>query len=118
GSSAAKRIFAVVERTGRASSSGPAGTGYWIRAVQPAGKGLFDREDWQGCAVRKRRFPEHFAAVYAREPESESGVCRFDREVRTNEERDTGADRAGLAAGAESVDRSDSRNNEAASPGR
>ena len=84
----------------------------------PLGQGLPHRQDQRRYEVRQKRFPQYRPALLAGEPKSQSGGCRSVGCDRQAEERDTCADRAGLATGAEALDRSHPGHNEAASAGR
>ena len=106
GHGAAERIFAVVARAGSGSAAGAGGTRHRLCALQPAGQGLPHRQD--------RR--EHRTSAA---PISAASLPRFTPEARkanqalvdllgtiaARKKRDAGPDRAGLAAGAEAVDR-------------
>ena len=94
------------------------GTGHRLRAVQPARQGLSHRQDRRANDVRSDRLPQRRAAIHGREPEGESRVRRVVEGVRRAEGGDAGADRACVAAGAEAVDRADSRNDQATPTGR
>ena len=94
---------------GSGSAAGAGGTGHRFRAVQPAGQGLPHRKDGREHQVRQHRLPQHAAAIHAGGDESQSSAGGFARRDRGTEEGDARADRAGVAAGAEAVDRSDSR---------
>ena len=86
-------------------------TARWARASSRARSN-------ENTKIRQHRFPQHVAALHAGGDEGESGAGGSAWPDRGTEEGDAGADRAGLAAGAEAVDRSHSRHDEAASPGR
>src|SRR4029077_3344533 len=60
----------------------------------------------------------HRPALYAREPESESGVRGSDWQICATEESDTCPDRARLAARAKAVDCADPGNDQAGAPRR
>ena len=81
----------------------------------PLGKGFLTGTIDQNTDVRPDRFPQRRPALHGRESQGESRLRRVAEDVRREEERHAGANRARLAAGAEAVDRADSRHDEAAS---
>ncbi len=91
--------------------------GIGLVAYSPLGKGFLTGKIDETTTLDKHGLPQHPAAIYAGSAQSEPGAGRSDRSNRRAEEGDTGADRARLGAGAEAVDRSDPRHDQAASPG-
>ena len=84
----------------------------------PLGKGFLTGKIERRYAVRQNRFSQYRAAFYAGEPEGEPGSGGSAGSNCRTEESDTGADCAGVVAGAEAVDRADSGDDETASAGR
>ena len=81
----------------------------------PLGKGFLTGTIDDDDDVRQQRLPQRRPAVHRGEPESESRVRRVADRVRRTEEGDAGADRARVAARAETVDRPDPGDHEASS---
>ena len=84
----------------------------------PLGKGFLTGKIERRYQFDKIRLPQHRAAFFARGAESEPGGSGSAGQNRGTEEGDTGADRAGVAAGAEAVDRSDPRHDQSVAAGR
>ena len=86
-------------------------------SVQPARQGLPHWNDRHDHRVLRRRLPQHRPALHR--PSGSSGKSRVRGAAdpdRGTQARDTGPDRAGVAAPPEAMDRPDPRHNEAASP--
>ena len=109
GHRAAERVFAVVAGTGSRGAADARGAGHRVRALQSARQGL--SSPGRSTSTRPSTAPISATSCRAsrREPQGESGVRRLADDVRGAEAGDAGADRARLAAGAEAVDRADSR---------
>ena len=73
----------------------------------PLGKGFLTGKIDETHDVRQHRLPQHRPALHRRESQGQPGVRRLAQGVRAAEAGDAGADRAGVAAGAEAVDRAD-----------
>jgi len=118
GDRAAKRVLAVVAGAGRADPPRARGAGHRLRAFQPPGQGVLDRQDRRDDAVRRHGLPQHRAAALTREPQGQPG----DRGSRC---RSGGAkachaspDRPRLGTGPEAVVRAHSGNHQALAPRR
>jgi len=92
--------------------------GVRLRSVQPASQGLPDRQDRREHDIRQHRFPQQCAEIQHGEPQSESGSRGYSQFLRKTEERNSGANRTGVAVGEEAVDRSHPRHNEDDAPRR
>jgi aryl-alcohol dehydrogenase-like predicted oxidoreductase len=79
----------------------------------PLGKGYLTGAITEKTSFDSTRFPEHCASLYARGPQGEPGASGCIGGDRSLEASVLCADRTCVAAGAEGVDRSDSRNHEA-----
>ena len=79
----------------------------------PLGKGFLTGKIDETTTFGGNDNPQHLAALHAGSPQGEPACGRPARGDRRAEERDAGADRAGLAAGAEALDRSDPGNHQA-----
>jgi hypothetical protein len=88
-----------------------------VASIRAARQGVSHRQDRSERDLRRQGFPAHRAALLARGTESQSGVGRPSRRDRDGEGCDLRADRARLAVGTAPVDRTDSRNDQAASAG-
>ena len=90
-----------------------------IRSVQSVGQRLPHGRNQREHEIRQHRFPQQSAALQRGKSKSESGVggCALAK-FAAAEEGDTRAGRVGVAAGAEAVDCSHPRHDEAASPAR
>ena len=71
----------------------------------PLGKGFLTGKIDDTTTFDPHRLPQRRAAIHGGEPEGEPRVRRLAEDVRRAEAGDAGADRAGLAARAEAVDR-------------
>ena len=107
-----------VPRTRERSPAHARGARHRFRALQPSGQRVLDRDDHRGHIVRQQRLSQHRAAIQCREPASEPGARGAPRGDRTPHPGDACADRLGVAAGAETLDRADSRHHQAPSSGR
>ena len=83
----------------------------------PLGQGLPYGQDRREHGVRQHRLPQHHPPLYPGGPEGEPGSGGSARQDRGAEESDAGADRVGLAAGPETVDRADPGHHETGAPG-
>ena len=112
-----ERIFAVDARAGdQRHSRGMRGAGHRFRALQPARQGLPDRRDGQGHQDRRGRFPNILPRFTPEAMEKNQALVDLLKRIAEREEGDARADRACLAAGAEAMDRADSRHHQAAPP--
>ena len=82
----------------------------------PLGKGFLTGKIDETTTFDSSDFRSSVPALHAGGPKGQSGAGRPAARDRRAQEGNAGADRAGLAAGAEAVDRSDPRHDEAASP--
>src|SRR5262249_44241160 len=103
----AERVLAVVARTGKGSVPDARGAGDRLRAVQPARKGVSDWNNRRDDDVRQHRLSQHRPALHPGEPPGEPRVRRLAHQVCREEEWDTRADGARVAAGTEALDRAD-----------
>src|ERR1700738_986499 len=118
GGGTAKRILTVVPQAGRGDHSFARRTGHRLRPLQPSGQGLPDGKDGREPDLRPKRHPQQHSAIQPGGAQGEPGAGRSARRDWKEQERDTGADRVGVAACAEAVDCSDSGDYEVASAGR
>ncbi len=84
----------------------------------PLGKGFLTGKMDETTTFEKTDFQEHPASFYAGGSEGEPGAGGSAGDDCATEEGDAGADRASLVAGAETVDRSDTGDDEARATGR
>ena len=114
GDGAAERVFAVDARAGdQRHPAALRGTGHRLRAYSPLGKGFLTGAIERGHEVRRGRLPQRSCrASRPKRMAGQPGAGRSAQRDRRAEEGDAGADRAGLAAGAEAVDRADSRDDQ------
>ena len=85
-----ERVFAVVARTRSGAVAGVRGAGHRLRALQPAGQGLPDRQDRREHHVRQGRLPQHRPPLLAGGPQGEPGArrsARLDRGGRSRRPR-------------------------------
>ena len=118
GGGAAERIFAVVARAGGRDPADARRTRHRLRAVQPAGEGFSDRRD--RCEHDVPTATTSATWCRASRPsarKANQALVDVLGRIAARQAGNAGADRAGLAAGAEAVDRADPRHHEAASPG-
>ncbi len=80
----------------------------------PLGKGFLTGKIDEQTTFDRDRLPQCRAALHGREQEEESRVCRVAERLCRAKVSDAGADRAGMAAGAEAVDCAHSGNDQAA----
>jgi hypothetical protein len=114
----AKRILAVLPRTGERGHTHPGGAGNRLCAVQHAGQRLPDRKNAAGYEIRQNGFPKYVAEVFSGEHEDELRAGGGHLSIRKAEEGNACPGRAGMAARKETVDGPHPRNDEARTPGR
>ncbi len=103
GSGAAKRVFAVVARAGARDPAAAGRTRHRLRVLQPAWQGFPDRRHRREHHVRQQRLPQQGAALRGRGAQGECARGGRGEVAGGREGRDAGADRTGLAAGAQTV---------------
>ena len=92
--------------------------GIGLVPYSPLGKGFLTGAMGKDTKIADGRFPRDPAALHAGSHGRQSGAGRSSHTDRGAETGDDGAGGAGLAPGAEAVDRAHSRHHQAASPGR
>ena len=93
------------------------GTWHRLRAVQPARCRVPDRQDRREHEVRPNRLPQRRATIFPGSAQGEHGAGGHRQGRGGSQGRDAGPGRAGLAAGAEALDRAYSRHNQASPAG-